>query len=82
MVRDRIPGEVRDFPPVQAGPGAHPASCKMGMASFPGIKCGRGVLLTAHPLLVPHGGMDWIELAQVRDRWRALATTVMNLRVP
>jgi len=43
----------RDFPPVQTGPGAHPASCKMGAGSFPGVKCGRGVLLTAHPLLVP-----------------------------
>jgi len=43
----------RDFPPVQTGPGAHPASCKMGTVSFPGLKCGRGVLLTTHPLLVP-----------------------------
>ena len=43
----------RDFPPVQTGPGAHPASCKMGTGSFPGVKCGWGVLLTTHPLLVP-----------------------------
>ena len=28
------------------------------------------------------GGMDWNELAQVRDRWRALVGTVRNLRVP
>ena len=43
----------RDFPSVQTGPGAHPASYKMGTGSFPVVECGRDVLLTTHPLLVP-----------------------------
>ena len=31
---------------------------------------------------VGFGGVDWIELAQNRDRWRALVTAVVNLQVP
>ena len=28
------------------------------------------------------GGMYWIDLAEDRDRWQALANAVMNLQVP
>jgi hypothetical protein len=28
------------------------------------------------------GGIDWIDLAQDRDRWQVLVYTMMNLRVP
>jgi hypothetical protein len=31
---------------------------------------------------VGEGGGDWVELAQDRDRWPALVSTVKNLRVP
>ena len=39
--------------PVQTGRGAHPASCTMGIGSFPGVEIGRGLTLTPQPLLVP-----------------------------
>jgi hypothetical protein len=31
---------------------------------------------------VGFGGMDWIDMAQDRDRWRAVVSAVMNLQVP
>ena len=56
----------RDFLPIQTGPGAHPATCKMGTGSFPGVKCGRGVLLTTtHPLLVPRLPTHWATLGSL-----------------
>ena len=55
------------FPPVQTGPGEHPASCTMGTVSFAGVKCGRGVLLTIYPLLVSRS-------------WKSRAITLPTLR--
>jgi hypothetical protein len=31
---------------------------------------------------VGYGGMDWIELAQERDRWRVLVKAAMNICIP
>ena len=45
--------EARFSAPVQTSSGAHPASCTTGTGSFLGVKSGRGVTLTPHPLLVP-----------------------------
>jgi hypothetical protein len=28
------------------------------------------------------GGMDWIGLAQIREKWRALETAIIILRIP
>ena len=50
---DRLPVGARFSASVQTGPGAHPASCTTGTGSFPGVKTGRSVTLTPHPLLVP-----------------------------
>jgi hypothetical protein len=49
---DRIPVGARFSAPVQTGPGAHPASCKMDTVSFPGVESGRGLTLTPYTLLV------------------------------
>jgi hypothetical protein len=54
------------FPPVQTSPGAHPASCTMGTGSFPGVKCGRGVTLTTHPLLEPR---SWKSRSMTSPLW-------------
>jgi len=44
----------RDFPHLSRPDlGAHPASCTMGTGFFPGVKSGRGLIMTPHPLLVP-----------------------------
>jgi len=54
MIRGSNPGGgARISAPAQNGPEAHSASCIMGTGSFPGVKSGRGVTLTSHPLLVP-----------------------------
>jgi len=39
---------ARSSVPVQTGPGAHAASCKLGTRTFPGVKSVRGVTLTPH----------------------------------
>ena len=39
-------------------------------------------LKSVHTAEVGCGYMDWIGLAQDRDRWRTLVSAVMNLRVP
>jgi hypothetical protein len=44
--------------PVQTNPEAHPASCAMGTGSSPGVRCGQGVTLTPHPLLVPRSKVE------------------------
>jgi len=55
---DRIPVGARFSAPVQTGPEAHPASCTMGTGSLLGVKCGWGVKLTPHPLLVPRSKIE------------------------
>jgi len=52
-VLDRPGIESRCGEIFRTGPEAHPVSCTMGTGSFPGVKCGRSMMLTPHPLLVP-----------------------------
>jgi hypothetical protein len=49
---------ARFFAPVQTGLEAHPASCTLGTGSFLGVRRGRGVTLTPHPLLVPRSKIE------------------------
>ena len=65
----------RDFPPVQTSPGAHPASCTMGTGSFQGVKCGRGVLLTTHPLLAPR---SWKSRATSTPLWATTGPVTLH----
>ena len=44
--------------PVQTVPEAHPTSCTMDTGSFPGVRYGRGMTLTPHPLLVPRSKIE------------------------
>jgi len=48
-----FPVQARFSALVQTSPGAQPTFCTMGTGSFPGVKSGRCVTLTPHPLLVP-----------------------------
>jgi hypothetical protein len=40
-----------------------------------------GIRMDLREIGLGGGGVDWIRLAQVRDRWRAVVSAVMNLRV-
>ena len=41
-----------------------------------------GRVLLKRLLRIWRGAMDWIDLAQNRDRWKAVVNAVMNLEVP
>ena len=51
--RDRNPVAARFSAPVQTGPGAHPASCRIGTGSLSRGLSGQGVALTTHSHLAP-----------------------------
>jgi hypothetical protein len=67
----------QNFLPIQTGPGAHPASCTMGTTSILGVKCGRGMLLTTHPLLAPRSWKSRaIRLPPLGHNWACNGVTL------
>ena len=48
----------RDFPHQSRPALIHTASCTVGTGSFPGLRCGRGVTQTPHPLLVQRSKIE------------------------
>jgi hypothetical protein len=72
----------RDFPHLSRRPWAHPASCKISTGFFPGVKSGRGVTLTPHPLLVPWSwkskAIHLLSLCGVRPVQSLSACTTVN----
>jgi hypothetical protein len=45
-------------------------------------RVGGRIIIRMHLREIGWGGMDWVDLAQDGDQWRAVVNTVMNLRVP
>ena len=54
--------------------------CKFFTLGRPRRRCGYNIRMDVQE--VGCGYMDWIGLAQDRDRWRTLLSAVMNLRIP
>ena len=83
---DRIPVGAKFSAPVKTDPGAHPASCTTGTGSFPGVKSGRGVKLTPHPVLVPWSrksrGIPLLPLWAVRPVQSLSACTRVHFTLP
>jgi hypothetical protein len=56
---DRMPVRAKFSAPVQTGPEAHTASCKLGNRSYPVVRCGRGVTLNPLAVLVPRSKIEY-----------------------